>query len=141
MTANPLEDQMDAAEREAEKLFTTTGKFVGGEITCAGPLGTRVAEEFQTALELPGARMCPHLGATGPQPFFGAACLPGVVACVNCLRPLVEAKRFFDAADGKGRTCDACKQKSMSGHDGLIHYGMLLLQVSLCCECAEHETC
>lgn len=139
MAANPLEDQMDAAEREAEKLFTRTGNFVGSDITHAGDIGTRVAEEFQSSLELPNARMCPHLGALGPQPMFGAACLPAVVACIDCLRPLVEAKRFFDQADGNGRTCDACKRKATSGHDGLIHYGMLLLHVSLCCECAEHE--
>lgn len=138
MTANPIEDQLDAAEREAEHLFRNAGDMVGQEIVCGSTISFKVSEKFHKSLESPEARICPH-SAPGPRPIFGAAILPGVVGCFTCMEPLIRARRTLDEMGGNGRTCDGCGEKAMEGMEGLIRVGALLLYVNLCMTCEQQE--
>jgi hypothetical protein len=134
MTANPNQDQMDAATEEAHGMWKATGEMMETvQRECTGDsVGGRIAQRFLNSLDTPEARMCPHV--TGPQPIVGSACVPGVVGCPLCIQLLVKAKRALDRSTG-GRICDSCGDRTNEYHPALMQRGPLLLDISVCRFC------
>lgn len=132
--ANPMDDQLEAATAEAESVFTTYGAMRSLDVGSVGPVTVRIVREYREALEAPDGRMCVHV-ADSPQVIYGAACVPGVAGCAPCAQQLLEAQLVRDHADGRGRTCDGCKEKATQGYCGILQFGPVLLVVSICESC------
>ena len=139
MTANPVHDQLEAAADDAARIFkeahVSADESYKESSVDDGSIAATVSQRFMDSLESDSSRMCPHI--RGPQPIYGAACLPGLVACHACMQPLIAAQRLMQRMQGGGLLCDGCGGTYPRGHDGLINRGPLLLGVNLCCTCLE----
>lgn len=136
MTANPIDDQFDAASKEAAAIFAdANGRVDTVERTCGeGTIGGNIGQRFQESLETPEARCCPHI-LNGPQPAYGYSALPGLIGCMNCMSPVIQAKQLMEKIEANGRICDGCGDRVDKWHDSLIQRGPLLLLANVCCFC------
>jgi hypothetical protein len=136
MTANPIDDQFDAATNEAADIFAkANGRLDTVERSCDdGSIGAAITQRFQDSLETPQARCCPHI-LDGPQPAYAYGALPGLMGCMNCMGPLITAKQLMERMEGNGRVCDGCGDRVEQWHDSLIQRGPLLLLANVCCFC------
>lgn len=135
MTADPREDQFDAASSEAADIFAqANGRLDTVERPCNdGSIGFGIGQRFQDSLETPQARCCPHI-LNGPQPAYGYAALPGLIGCADCMSPLITTKQLMERLE-EGKVCDSCGDRVEKWHDSLIQRGPLLLMANVCCFC------
>lgn len=138
MTADPFDDQFDAAANEALKMFNQANSRLDTiERECGeGSMGARIGQRFFESLDAPTSKHCPHL-VGGPQPVYAASNLPGLIGCADCMTPLIKTKQIIEKLAANGRVCDSCGDRVDKWHDSLIQRGPLLLLATVCCFCMQ----
>lgn len=138
--ANPVQDQVHAAARDAANRLRTVSENSDYEVRLFGPIAKAiVARWFDEAGDEPHEQaMCGHV-SEAPQVVFSAAPFPGVCTCADCFTQMWRSYTDLMMKLGRGRPCDGCHQFADEGKTGVVSVGPMLMTVSMCYVCCAIE--
>lgn len=136
MAADPLQDQINAASRDAANRLKTVGERNQYEVRNYGPVARSIVSRwFDEGGDDPQQQaMCTHV-SNAPQVVFSAATFPGVCACSDCFVQMWRNYTDLMFKLGRGRPCDGCHQFVEEGKTGVLTVGPMLMTVSMCLVC------
>lgn len=139
--ADPVADQVAAAEREAGLVFgrfadvirRRNGGATRGQPGYVPPLVQQIADRHNAAVEAGRGQVCPHWQPGEPtQPYVMAAWMPGVVSCRRDTCTAV----FLHIGDVENRTCDGCGAVGEVGvKPALVQSEAYIMMAGVCGDC------